>query len=555
MQRQMGVAEPRRGAGDRRRQVGAPCLPLVVASLALLAVAPAAQATFHLMSIREVYPGRRQRRSRATSSCRCTTAGQKIVSGHAVTLYNATGARSAPSPSAANLPGPTQQPADDPDRRQRRRSGLRGHTRPRRRRLQRPGHPAEPPAGPHRSTASPGATSPAPRLRPRPARPVDGVGDPRRHGDQTQDPGGTCTNLLDGADDTNNSASDFADATPAPREQRDRAEPTRPARRPPAAERDDRHQARKPDPGHQRHLHLPLEPRPAPASNAGSTPKRSTSCDFRDHQLRRAADRGQPHVSGAGHERQRNRDAGAATPGPSTKTRAHDERSPAQPVDPSPAQRASFSYSSTESGSKFECRLIAGRGQLHHLHHPAQDYYEPRRRRIHIRSAGERRGRQRQTAPDRLRMGSRQLPGRHDAARDDDRDQTSQPEQQLDRHLHLHLERARLDLRVQARRRCLRGLPARRDHLPGLGDGAHTFQVRAIDAESEQRRPQPGRLHLQRRVRRAVSLPDAAGDDRACDRPTTAPMVVARHRHTAPSPSPPHAHHRHHHQSPRRTAR
>ncbi|HWA55112.1 MAG TPA: hypothetical protein VG816_13165 [Solirubrobacterales bacterium] len=80
------------------------CLPLLATSLLLLIAAPA-QATFHLIKVREVYPGSNDD---SYVELQMYASGQSFLSGHAMKLYDASGALihtstfSAPVPNAAN---------------------------------------------------------------------------------------------------------------------------------------------------------------------------------------------------------------------------------------------------------------------------------------------------------------------------------------------------------------------------------------------------------------------------------------------------------------------
>ena len=74
--------------GDRR------ILAATLAALALsAAAAPAAQATFHLMSIREVYPGSVAHPDSGYVELQMYSSGQNMVGGHALTVYSAGGSQ------------------------------------------------------------------------------------------------------------------------------------------------------------------------------------------------------------------------------------------------------------------------------------------------------------------------------------------------------------------------------------------------------------------------------------------------------------------------------
>jgi hypothetical protein len=64
-------------------------LPFLATALALLVAAPAAQATFHLIDVREVYAGSN---NDSYVELQMFAAGQNLIGGHSMTLYNAAGA-------------------------------------------------------------------------------------------------------------------------------------------------------------------------------------------------------------------------------------------------------------------------------------------------------------------------------------------------------------------------------------------------------------------------------------------------------------------------------
>ncbi|HEV7615234.1 MAG TPA: hypothetical protein VGO36_03280 [Solirubrobacterales bacterium] len=77
-------AEPVRG----RRRFTRFALPLLLMLAGLLAVAPAADATFHLIKVREVHPGTGED---SYVELQMFAAGQSFLSGHALTVYNTAG--------------------------------------------------------------------------------------------------------------------------------------------------------------------------------------------------------------------------------------------------------------------------------------------------------------------------------------------------------------------------------------------------------------------------------------------------------------------------------
>ncbi len=187
---------------------------LATATSCLLVVAPAAQATFHLVSIREVHPGSAAAPQSSYVELQMYSGGQNLVKNHGMTLYDATGGLLGTFSFGANLPGEgaNQQTilvGDD---------GVQaafGVT------------PDLVNSGFNISVAG-GAACWAESIdcvswgdftgsTPSPAgAPANGSGIPDGMAIRRKITGGTCSNLLDGADDTNDSAADFADATPAP---------------------------------------------------------------------------------------------------------------------------------------------------------------------------------------------------------------------------------------------------------------------------------------------------------------------------------------------------
>jgi len=75
-------------------------LPFLAAAIALLAAAPAAQATFHLIKVREVYAGTEDD---SYVELQMYAAGQSLLTNHSLTLYGASGALSHTSTFTAGL--------------------------------------------------------------------------------------------------------------------------------------------------------------------------------------------------------------------------------------------------------------------------------------------------------------------------------------------------------------------------------------------------------------------------------------------------------------------
>jgi hypothetical protein len=87
MQKHMGVQRRGWGKTNAGRWRARLCLPLLAISLLLLIAAPA-QATFHLIKVREVYPGGNDD---SYVELQMFAGGQNFLSGHAMKLYNASG--------------------------------------------------------------------------------------------------------------------------------------------------------------------------------------------------------------------------------------------------------------------------------------------------------------------------------------------------------------------------------------------------------------------------------------------------------------------------------
>ena len=185
-----------------------------IALVAMLASAVPAQATFHLMSIRQVYPGSAAAPESSYVELQMYSAGEEMVGTHGVTLYNAAGAATGTFSFGSNLAaGSVNQ-----------QTILIGDT----------GVNAAFGVTPDLSNAafnipaSGGAACWAETIDcvawgnyshaapPTVGTPVDSGGIPDGMAIRRKITGGSCTNLLDSTDDTNNSASDFVDATPSP---------------------------------------------------------------------------------------------------------------------------------------------------------------------------------------------------------------------------------------------------------------------------------------------------------------------------------------------------
>jgi uncharacterized membrane protein YgcG len=105
MQKRMGTQTCGKGraAGSQwRASLG---LPLLVAALFLLTAAPA-QATFHLIKVREVHPGTSDD---SYVELQMFAAGQSLLSGHPMTLYSASGSLTHSSTFSSSVPNSANQ--------------------------------------------------------------------------------------------------------------------------------------------------------------------------------------------------------------------------------------------------------------------------------------------------------------------------------------------------------------------------------------------------------------------------------------------------------------
>jgi hypothetical protein len=323
----------------------------ILVFLALIVPVQSAYATFHLVSIREVYAGSSAHPESSFLELQMYKAGQNFVQNHGVTLYNSAGTPIGTFTFPADLPGEgknqqTMLVGDDgveaafgvkPD-------------------LVNPGFNV-PAAGGAACWDSldcvswgtfSGTTVPDSGV------PADSAGIPDATAIVRRTSEGTCANLLDEADDTNDSDGDFADAPPAPQSYATVPAPV-----------------------------TCVAPLPTPVTVIDSKPAfstNSTSATFAFHSS----------PAGAGFECRLDRlsyedcDSGAITyagplsqathsfrvrgsnangvGAPTTYSWAVDLTAPtasitSHPADPSPGKTATFRYGSSEGGSKFECRL------------------------------------------------------------------------------------------------------------------------------------------------------------------------------------------------------
>jgi len=105
MQKHMGVQRRGWGKTNAVRWRARLCLPLLAISLLLLIAAPA-QATFHLIKVREVYPGSNDD---SYVELQMFAGGQNFLSGHSMKLYNAAGALIHTSTFSSTVPNSANQ--------------------------------------------------------------------------------------------------------------------------------------------------------------------------------------------------------------------------------------------------------------------------------------------------------------------------------------------------------------------------------------------------------------------------------------------------------------
>jgi hypothetical protein len=323
----------------------------MLACLTLMIPARSAQATFHLVSISEVYPGSVSQPQSGFVELEPYDAGQNLVGNHSVDLYDATGGLIGSFTFPADLPGDgknqqTMLVGDD---------GVQaafGVT------------PDLVDSNFNMSAAGgaacwegldcvawgdfSGSTIPTSGV------PADPGGIPDGKALDRRISGGSCSNLLDIADDTDDSDGDFADATPTP--QSYTTVPVVPDCTPPLPTPSTLLDSKPPSSTNQTEANF--------AFHAGSTPT-GFECRL---DLGAYADCSGGSITYAGplaegthsfHVRASNAN-GIGTPtnygwtvdltAPTAKINTH-------PVDPSPGNSASFGYGSSDGGTKFECRL------------------------------------------------------------------------------------------------------------------------------------------------------------------------------------------------------
>jgi hypothetical protein len=324
---------------------------LAICSLAGLIAVPAAQATFHEISVREVFPGSAAQPQASYVELQMYEAGQHFVGGLGVTVYGSSGAVAGTFSFGSNLTGPSvsQQTILVGDSGVQAAFGVTPDLVDANFNL--PASGAVCWAGSIDCVAWGGFSDMPP---PVVGTPADSGGIPDGMAIRRTISKGSCTNLLDPADDTNDSAADFADATPAPVSYATKpsAESCIAPPQPPVAV---------------------IDTKPPSATNAtsasfsfhSSPPGAEFECkldagSFADCDSGTATYAGP--LSEASHTFQVRASNANGTGAAASYTWKVDLTAPAatitsHPVDPSPGATASFKYSSNETGSKFECQL------------------------------------------------------------------------------------------------------------------------------------------------------------------------------------------------------
>lgn len=343
--------EPSTTAAATRRRL---CVPLL-ATLGALSAPSAAQATFHEMLIREVYPGSAAAPQSSYVELQMYSAGQNLVGGHAVTLKNATGGSIGAFTFPESLPGSgvSQQTI------------LVGDT----------GVAAA--FGVTPDLVDEGFTVPASggaacwgtidcvswgefsgSTTPSAGTPVDAGGIPDGKAIRRKISAGSCTNRLDAGDDTgNDSATSFADASPAPISYA--TVPSPPACTPP------------PSPPTTAIDNKPANPTKVTSASFTyhSTPAGATFECRLDAEAFAACEPSGKSFAGplteATHSFQIRATDGNGTGPTASYPWTIDLTAPTATIDSSPAARSAgnsvtFKYHASEIGATFECRLDAG---------------------------------------------------------------------------------------------------------------------------------------------------------------------------------------------------
>jgi hypothetical protein len=322
-----------------------------VAFLALIMPASPALATFHLVSISEVYAGSAVDPESSFVELQMFDEDQNLVGNHSVTLYDSTGAPTGTFTFPADLPGSSnnQQTMLVGDNGVEAAFGVKPD-------LVDPGFNV-PGAGGAVCWDSldcvswgsfSGSTVPSSGI------PADSAGIPDATAIARRISGGTCANLLDEADDTNDSDGDFADAVPTPQSYATVPAPTSCTPPPPTPT-----------------TLIDSKPAVSTTSTAAtfvfhSNPAGATFECRLDQLSFQDCDSGTITYPGPLSEATHNfrvRASNANGVGaPATFIWTVDLTAPtasitSHPVDPSPGKTATFRYGSNEGGSKFECRL------------------------------------------------------------------------------------------------------------------------------------------------------------------------------------------------------
>ena len=336
--------------------------------------------------------------------------------------------------------------------------------------------------------------------------------------------------LLENGDDSDNSAADFAEVDPAAAQQR----LTPVARRRARAARRRRSTRNRPTPTneHQRRLHLPLDHRGA-SFECKLDLAAFAACESSGVSYTGPADGGDPQLPGP-------RESGRAAPAPRAATPGQvDTTAPTatidtHPPDPSPGDKRRLHLPRRRGARPSSAAWSRpGRPTSSRPALSGKTYPDLAQRRIHLQGPSRPTRRRTPAPPASFSWDSRQLARRHDAAGDDDRSPSRRtqapappPPSPTNRTSRGRASSAPSTAPASApvRRGDHLHRPRQRPpHLPGAGD-----------RRQRQRRPDAGRLQLQRR-------PSAAGVGAAAPVFTPAPLArpAAGARDDAHRASPP----------------
>jgi hypothetical protein len=543
MQKRMGTSirgETARRTASRLR------IALLAAVAALLAAAPSAHATFHLIKVREVHPGPS---NESYVELQMYAAGQSLLGGHSLTLYSATGSlvhTSTFSSSVAHsanqqtvLIGDTAVQSTfgvAPDLLD---SGFSISALGGAACWNAGGFPADCVAWGNftgqaalQAAAGTGVGSPA-----SPAGIVAGKAIRRKISSG-------CPTLLEEADDTDVSAADFEEVAPAPRNDSSPITESVCAGAP----------------------NTVIDDRPAPSSNGTSAEftyeaPTATSYECRlDAQAFAACPAGgkaYADLADGSHTFQvRGVNASGPDPTPASYTWTVDTVAPtasitSHPLDPSPGKTAAFRYSSNEGSSKFECRLAPSEASFSACNTQPKTYasladgvYEFEVQAVD--AAGNA-----QSTPTAFSwtvdnsLADTTPPDTSIATKPSDPSESSTATFTYASSEPGSTFQCKLDASS------FTACPSAGIAYSGLGAGQHTFQVRAIDS-SENIDPSPAGYSFN------VVLPPASGSEGASSSlpappvtllpapPAAAPVVVKRHHHRRHHRRRHHGKHRHH---------